>query len=231
MISAKYLCQCIQVWKTTLVELGRTLGLEECALWMPTRTELELQLSYTLRHQNPVGFTIPIHLPTAQDNGMSMSWHNFIKLQLMDMPLSCDEEGKNSLASGFNFNVLSISTISCIWYPELELVSAESYSLSPSITDSDLALVLRSEILLGNGEEFSTAETSAPAAIEPKDSKIQEFYISYQSRQTPSPEFLQRLNLYHPIHTPKINWVIPEASKYKRMRILTHQMYTKGRLQ
>ncbi|KAK8300147.1 hypothetical protein V6Z12_D05G368400 [Gossypium hirsutum] len=43
------------ILKTTLVELGRTLALEECALWMPTRTGLELQLSYTLRQQNPVG--------------------------------------------------------------------------------------------------------------------------------------------------------------------------------
>ncbi|KAK6132095.1 hypothetical protein DH2020_034161 [Rehmannia glutinosa] len=51
------------ILKTTLVELGRTLGLEECALWMPTRSGLELQLSYTLRHQNPVGFTVPIQLP------------------------------------------------------------------------------------------------------------------------------------------------------------------------
>lgn len=52
------------ILKTTLVELGRTLGLEECALWMPTRSGLELQLSYTLRQQqNPVGYTVPIHLP------------------------------------------------------------------------------------------------------------------------------------------------------------------------
>jgi ethylene receptor len=51
------------ILKTTLVELGRTLGLEECALWMPTRTGLELQLSYTLHHQTPVGFTVPIQLP------------------------------------------------------------------------------------------------------------------------------------------------------------------------
>ncbi|GER39860.1 ethylene receptor [Striga asiatica] len=53
------------ILKTTLVELGRTLGLEECALWMPTRAGLELQLSYTLRHQNPVGFTVPIQLPVV----------------------------------------------------------------------------------------------------------------------------------------------------------------------
>ncbi|KAI4328646.1 hypothetical protein L6164_020982 [Bauhinia variegata] len=51
------------ILKTTLIELGRTLDLEECALWMPTRTGLELQLSYTLRQQNPVGYTVPIHLP------------------------------------------------------------------------------------------------------------------------------------------------------------------------
>ncbi|PIA33023.1 hypothetical protein AQUCO_04200042v1 [Aquilegia coerulea] len=51
------------ILKTTLIELGRTLALEECALWMPARNGLELQLSYTLRHQNPVGCTVPIHLP------------------------------------------------------------------------------------------------------------------------------------------------------------------------
>ncbi|XP_048330913.2 ethylene receptor isoform X1 [Ziziphus jujuba] len=51
------------ILKTTLVELGRTLALEECALWMPTRTGLELELSYTLHQQNPVGYTVPIHLP------------------------------------------------------------------------------------------------------------------------------------------------------------------------
>ncbi|KAH0707081.1 hypothetical protein KY289_012157 [Solanum tuberosum] len=51
------------ILKTTLVELGRTLALEECALWMPTRAGIELQLSYTLRHQNPVGLTVPIQLP------------------------------------------------------------------------------------------------------------------------------------------------------------------------
>lgn len=51
------------ILKTTLVELGRTLALEECFLWMPTRTGLEIQLSYTLRQQNPVGFIVPIHHP------------------------------------------------------------------------------------------------------------------------------------------------------------------------
>ncbi|KAF6155174.1 hypothetical protein GIB67_019700 [Kingdonia uniflora] len=51
------------ILKTTLAELRRALTLEECALWMPTRIGLELQLSYILWHQNPVGFTISIQLP------------------------------------------------------------------------------------------------------------------------------------------------------------------------
>lgn len=50
------------ILKTTLIELGRTLGLEECALWMPTRSGLNLELSYTLRNQIPVGSTVSIQL-------------------------------------------------------------------------------------------------------------------------------------------------------------------------
>ena len=30
------------ILETAIVELGRTLGLEECALWMPSRTGLTL---------------------------------------------------------------------------------------------------------------------------------------------------------------------------------------------
>ncbi|KAF6163753.1 hypothetical protein GIB67_008587 [Kingdonia uniflora] len=51
------------ILKTTLIKLGRTLTMEECALWMSTHTGLKIHLSYILRHQNPVGFTISIQLP------------------------------------------------------------------------------------------------------------------------------------------------------------------------
>ncbi|XP_072954550.1 probable ethylene response sensor 1 [Typha angustifolia] len=47
---------------TTLVELGRTLDLAECAIWMPSRTGLNLQLSHTLHHPLPVG-SVSINLP------------------------------------------------------------------------------------------------------------------------------------------------------------------------
>ncbi|KAF8387761.1 hypothetical protein HHK36_026416 [Tetracentron sinense] len=51
------------ILKTTLVELHRTLGLEECALWMPSRTGQNLQLSHTLHHQTHVGSTVLINSP------------------------------------------------------------------------------------------------------------------------------------------------------------------------
>eukprot|EP00250_Pteridium_aquilinum_P022744 c2564_g1_i1 orf=81-1358(-) len=54
------------ILNTTLVELGKTLALEECTLWMPTHNGLELQLSHTLRLHNPVPVTVPIHHPALK---------------------------------------------------------------------------------------------------------------------------------------------------------------------
>ncbi|KAI5073382.1 hypothetical protein GOP47_0011395 [Adiantum capillus-veneris] len=54
------------ILNTTLVELGKTLALEECTLWMPTRNGLELQLSHTLRQHSPAPMTVPIHHPTIK---------------------------------------------------------------------------------------------------------------------------------------------------------------------
>ncbi|MCO5590831.1 hypothetical protein L7F22_044806 [Adiantum nelumboides] len=54
------------ILNTTLVELGKTLALEECTLWMPTRNGLELQLSHTLRQHSLVPMTVPIHHPTIK---------------------------------------------------------------------------------------------------------------------------------------------------------------------
>ncbi|KAJ1402394.1 Signal transduction histidine kinase, dimerization/phosphoacceptor domain [Sesbania bispinosa] len=55
------------ILKTTLVELGRTLCLEECALWMPSRSSLNMQLSYTLSYQVQVGSTVPTSLPIVNE--------------------------------------------------------------------------------------------------------------------------------------------------------------------
>lgn len=55
------------ILKTTLVELGRTLGLEECALWMPSRNGMTLQLSHTLHHQISLGSDIPTNLPIVNE--------------------------------------------------------------------------------------------------------------------------------------------------------------------
>ncbi|RZS12020.1 hypothetical protein BHM03_00043407 [Ensete ventricosum] len=53
------------ILKTTLVELGRTLDLKDCALWMPSRGDTSLKLSHTLHHQIPTGSTVPINLPVV----------------------------------------------------------------------------------------------------------------------------------------------------------------------
>lgn len=55
------------ILKTTLVELGRTLGLEECALWMPSRSGLTLHLSHTLNHHIQLGSSLPVNLPLVAD--------------------------------------------------------------------------------------------------------------------------------------------------------------------
>ncbi|GER24712.1 ethylene receptor [Striga asiatica] len=51
------------ILRTTLVELGRALDLEECALWMPSRGGASLQLSHTLSSSMHVGSTVPVNLP------------------------------------------------------------------------------------------------------------------------------------------------------------------------
>ncbi|GAB2284232.1 mitochondrial 2-enoyl thioester reductase [Dionaea muscipula] len=55
------------ILKTTLVELGHTLGLEECTLWMPSQTGLTLHLSHTLNHSLPVGSSVPMNQPIVAE--------------------------------------------------------------------------------------------------------------------------------------------------------------------
>ncbi|XP_010523960.2 PREDICTED: LOW QUALITY PROTEIN: ethylene response sensor 1-like [Tarenaya hassleriana] len=55
------------ILRTTLVELGRTLDLEGCALWMPSKSGLNLQLSHTLNYKIQVGTSVPISLPTVNE--------------------------------------------------------------------------------------------------------------------------------------------------------------------
>ncbi|KAI4341670.1 hypothetical protein MLD38_026364 [Melastoma candidum] len=69
------------ILKTTLVELGRMLGLEECALWMPSRSGMTLHLSHTLHHHLSVGSTIPINLDVVNE---VLSTH-----QAISIPYTC----------------------------------------------------------------------------------------------------------------------------------------------
>ncbi|KAK9756912.1 hypothetical protein RND81_01G129200 [Saponaria officinalis] len=49
------------ILKTTLVELGRTLNLEECAIWMPSQTGMTMRLSHALNHSMVVGSTVSMN--------------------------------------------------------------------------------------------------------------------------------------------------------------------------
>ncbi|KAJ0565318.1 putative histidine kinase [Helianthus annuus] len=51
------------ILKTTLIELGRTLDLEECVLWMPSSKGMILQLSHSLHNLIALGSSVPINLP------------------------------------------------------------------------------------------------------------------------------------------------------------------------
>lgn len=51
------------ILRTTLVEMGRTLGLAECAVWMPSCSGTTLQLSHALHSSAPLGSVVPINLP------------------------------------------------------------------------------------------------------------------------------------------------------------------------
>ncbi|VVB09786.1 unnamed protein product [Arabis nemorensis] len=69
------------ILRTTLVELGKTLCLEEYALWMPSQSGLYLQLSHTLSHKIQVGSSVPINLPIINEL--------FNSAQAMHIPHTC----------------------------------------------------------------------------------------------------------------------------------------------
>ncbi|XP_010559227.1 PREDICTED: ethylene response sensor 1-like [Tarenaya hassleriana] len=69
------------VQSITLIELGRTLDLEECALWMPSQSGLNMQLSHTLNYKIQVGASVPISLPIINEL--------FNSAQAMHIPHTC----------------------------------------------------------------------------------------------------------------------------------------------
>ncbi|KAJ4768113.1 Ethylene receptor [Rhynchospora pubera] len=58
------------ILRTTLVELGRTLALAECAIWMPSNssngTGKHLQLSHSLHNRTSLGATVSVNIPVVR---------------------------------------------------------------------------------------------------------------------------------------------------------------------
>lgn len=122
------------ILKTTLVELGRTLGLEECALWMPSRTGMTLQLSHTLSNQIPVGKDVQINLPTVNEV--------FNSAEAIRIPYSCPLARIRPIVGKYGppdvvavrVPLLNLSNFRINDWPEL---SAKSYAVMVLILPSD----------------------------------------------------------------------------------------------
>ncbi|KDP28202.1 hypothetical protein JCGZ_13973 [Jatropha curcas] len=124
------------ILKTTLVELGRTLGLEECALWMPSRSELTLQLSHTLNYQIQVGTTVPINHPMVTEV--------FNSAQAICIPYTCPLARIRPLVGRYKppevvavrVPLLHLSNFQINDWPDL---SAKSYAVMVLILPTDSA--------------------------------------------------------------------------------------------
>ncbi|KAK9136792.1 hypothetical protein Sjap_007386 [Stephania japonica] len=124
------------ILKTTLVELGRTLGLEECVLWMPSRTSPTLQLSHTLRNQMAVGSTVPINLPIITEI--------FNSNEAMHIPPTCPLARIKSTVGRYTppevvavrVPLLNLSNFQINDWPEL---SAKSYAVMVLMLPTDSA--------------------------------------------------------------------------------------------
>ncbi|KAK9139283.1 hypothetical protein Scep_008964 [Stephania cephalantha] len=124
------------ILKTTLVELGRTLGLEECVLWMPSRAGATLQLSHTLRNQMPIGSTVPINLPIITEI--------FNSNEAMHIPHTCPLARIKSTVGRYappevvavRVPLLNLSNFQINDWPEL---SAKSYAVMVLMLPTDSA--------------------------------------------------------------------------------------------
>lgn len=55
------------ILQTTLVELGRTLELEECVLWVPSQRDMTMRVTHTLSNLINVGSAVPFSLPEIKE--------------------------------------------------------------------------------------------------------------------------------------------------------------------
>ncbi|KAJ4849111.1 cystinosin-like protein ers1, partial [Turnera subulata] len=128
------------ILKTTLVELGRTLGLEECALWMPSRAGSTLQLSHTLNYQAQVGSSVSINIPEVNQV--------FSSARATRIPYTCPLSRIRPLVGRYlppevvavRVPLLHLSNFHINDWPEL---SAKSYAVMVLILPTDSARTWR----------------------------------------------------------------------------------------
>ncbi|ONK78701.1 uncharacterized protein A4U43_C02F21530 [Asparagus officinalis] len=124
------------ILKTTFVELGRTLDLAECALWMPSRSGMTLHISHTLHNQMPAGTSVSINLPIVNQV--------FSSNRAMRIPHTCPLARIRPLAGRYvppevvavRVPLLHLSNFQINDWPEL---SAKSYAVMVLTLPSDSA--------------------------------------------------------------------------------------------
>nr|AAL66204.1 putative ethylene receptor [Pyrus communis] len=122
------------ILKTTLVELGRTLGLQECALWMPSRTGMNLELSHTLNYHIQAGSSVSIDLPEVNEA--------FNSSQAIRIPYTCPLARIRPLVGRYvppevvalRVPLLNLSNFQINDWPD---VSAKSYAIMVLILPTD----------------------------------------------------------------------------------------------
>ncbi|XP_068337844.1 probable ethylene response sensor 1 [Pyrus communis] len=122
------------ILKTTLVELGRTLGLQECALWMPSRTGMNLELSHTLNYHIQAGSSVSIDLPEVNEV--------FNSSQAIRIPYTCPLARIRPLVGRYvppevvalRVPLLNLSNFQINDWPD---VSAKSYAIMVLILPTD----------------------------------------------------------------------------------------------
>ncbi|XP_074268404.1 putative ethylene response sensor 1 [Silene latifolia] len=122
------------ILKTTLVELGRTLNLEECALWMPSQTGMTMRLSHTLNHSMVVGSTVSMNLSVIAEI--------FNNSSVVRIPFTCPLVRTRPVAGRYGAPDVVAVRVPLLHHSNFQIndwpdISAKNYAVMVLISPSD----------------------------------------------------------------------------------------------
>ncbi|KAL9247144.1 hypothetical protein vseg_020607 [Gypsophila vaccaria] len=122
------------ILKTTLVELGRTLNLEECAIWMPSQTGMTMRLSHALNHPMVVGSTVSMN-----DSNIAEIFNNSGAVRI---PYTCTLVRSMPIAGRYGAPDVVAIRVPLLHHSNFQIndwpdVSAKNYAVMVLISPSD----------------------------------------------------------------------------------------------